>query len=84
MEQNNKIALFDNRKIRRIAFEGKIYLAVLDVIKILTDTAKPSDYWYRLKKREFDGSGIELSTFCRMFKLEAADGKMRETECADN
>jgi DNA-damage-inducible protein D len=83
MEQNNKIALFESKEIRRTVFEGKTYLAVVDVIEALTDSEKPRDYWYRLKKRELEGGGIELSTFCRQFKMEAADGKKRETECAD-
>jgi DNA-damage-inducible protein D len=83
MEQNNKIALFESKEIRRTVFEGKTYLAVVDVIEALTDSEKPRDYWYRLKKRESEGGGIELSTFCRQFKIEAADGKKRETECAD-
>ena len=83
VEQNNKIVLFESKRIRRIESEGKTYFAVVDVIEALTDSEKPRDYWYRLKKRELDSSGIELSTFCRQFKMQAADGKMRETECAD-
>ncbi len=83
MEQNNKIILFESKRIRRTEFEGKIYFAVVDVIEVLTDSDKPRDYWYRLKKRELDGGGIELSTFCRHFKIEATDGRMRQTECAD-
>ena len=83
MEQPSKIALFESVKIRRTTFEGKIYLAVVDVIETLTDSEKPRDYWYRLKKRELESTGTELSTLCRQFKLQAADGKMRETECAD-
>ncbi len=83
MEQNNRIVLFESKQIRRIEIDGKTYFAVVDVIEILTDSDKPRDYWYRLKKRELDGGGTELSTFCRHFKIPAADGKMRETECAD-
>ena len=35
-----------------------------------------------LKKREAD-AGIELSTNCVQLKLEAPDGKLRETDCAN-
>jgi len=52
------------------------------VVEILTDSPTPRDYWYRIKQRE-KISGIELSTICRQFKLEAQDGKLRETDCAD-
>lgn len=83
MKQDNKLILFQEKNIRHIEYEGKNYFAVVDVIEVLTDSDKPRDYWYRLKKRELEGGGIELSTFCRHFKIEAADGKMRQTECAD-
>lgn len=83
MKQDNKLILFQEKNIRHIEHEGKNYFAVVDVIEVLTDSDKPRDYWYRLKKRELEGGGIELSTFCRHFKIEAADGKMRQTECAD-
>ena len=69
MEENNKIVLFESKKIRQTVFERKTYFAVVDVIEALTDSDKPRDYWYRLKKREFDNGGIELSTICRQFKM---------------
>jgi hypothetical protein len=37
----------------------------------------------RLKKREKESSGIELSTNCVQLKLIAEDDKLRETDCAD-
>ena len=61
--------------------EEKLYFSVVDVVAVLTDSDKPRDYWYRIKERE-KISGIELSTICRQFKLEAPDGKLRETDCA--
>jgi len=36
-----------------------------------------------MKIREKDDSGVELSTICRQLKLEAPDGKLRETDCAN-
>jgi DNA-damage-inducible protein D len=83
MKQDNKLIIFQEKNIRHIEVGGKNYFAVVDVIEVLTDSDKPRDYWYRLKKRELEGGGVELSTFCRHFKIQASDGKMRETECAD-
>ena len=40
--------------------EQKWYLAVVDVIAVLTDSDKPRDYWYRMKRREHDSSGVQL------------------------
>ncbi len=79
------IKLFESKKIRSIwnEEEQKWFFAVVDVIEALTDSDKPRDYWYRLKKREKDSSGIELSTFCRQLKIESTDGKKYLTECSD-
>ena len=76
----SKIVLFKGKKIRKTIYNDEWWFSVVDIIEVLTDSTKPRDYWYRLKKREKESSGIELSTFCRQLKLKAQDGKMRETE----
>lgn len=60
------------------------YFVVQDVIAFLTDSPNPSDYWYRLKQRELDSTGIELSTICRLLKFPAPNGKIYKYECANN
>ena len=75
-----KIALFKGKEVRKTIYENEWWFSVVDIIEALTDSTKPRDYWYRLKKREKESSGAELSTFCRQFKLKARDGKLRETE----
>lgn len=78
------IKLFESKKIRSIWVEEdqSWYFSIVDVVAALTDSDNPRDYWYRIKQRE-KISGVELSTICRQFKLEASDGKMRTTDCAD-
>lgn len=78
-----KLVVFKNKEIRRILHNKEWHFAVVDVVAALTDSGKPRDYWYRMKKREQVASGIELSTFCRQLKLEATDGKKYQTEVAD-
>ncbi|MDK9706619.1 MAG: Bro-N domain-containing protein [Desulforhopalus sp.] len=78
-----KLVVFKNKEIRRILHNNEWHFAVVDVVAALTDSDKPRDYWYRMKKREQAASGIELSTFCRQLKLEATDGKKYQTEVAD-
>lgn len=80
---NEKLAVFQDKVIRRLLVEDVWFFAVVDVIEVLTDSGKPRDYWYRMKKRENDSSGAELSTFCRQLKLESTDGKKYQTEMAD-
>jgi len=78
------IKLFQTKQVRTHwdNKDEKWFFAIVDVIEILAESTNPRDYWYRLKKRERE-RGIELSTNCRQLKMQARDGKMRETEIAD-
>jgi hypothetical protein len=81
--QNTKIALFEGRKIRRVIHNNEWWFSVVDVIETLTDSVNSRDYWFKMKIRVKSEDGIELSTICRQLKLQAPDGKMRETDCAN-
>ncbi len=78
-----KISIFQGSQIRRVFFENEWWFSVIDVIAFLTDSAKPRDYWHKMKIREKSTADIELSTICRQLKLTAPDGKKRETDCAN-
>ncbi|MBI5874028.1 MAG: Bro-N domain-containing protein [Candidatus Omnitrophica bacterium] len=80
---DTKIAIFRGRKIRKTLHNNEWWFSVVDVVEALTDSANPRDYWYKIKIREKDESGVELSTICRQLKLESADGKRYETDCAN-
>ncbi len=77
------LVVFQDKKIRRIWHNNEWYYSVIDIVEVLTESIDAKDYWYRLKKREFESSQIELSTFCRQLKLPASDGKNYETDCAN-
>lgn len=50
------IKLFNDEKVR-VKWDSEIeeyYFSVIDVIAVLTESKKPRDYWYRLKKREWN------------------------------
>lgn len=81
----NEIKLYENKEVRSVWDNEKEewYFSVVDVVGVLTDSANPRDYWYRVKKRMSEEEKSELSTFCRQLKLKAPDGKMRETDVAD-
>ena len=57
--------------------------SIVDVVGVLTNSANPRDYWFKMKQRVKIEDGLELSTICRQLKLKATDGKMRETDCAN-
>jgi len=70
-----KMIVFGAKQIRRIWDDEQWFFSIVDIIAALTDSDNPRDYWYRMKRREKESSGIELSTLCRQLKLAAADGK---------
>lgn len=83
LTENKELVLFENKKIRRCKYNDEWYYSVVDIIEAITESEKPRDYWYRLKKRLEEEELSELSTNCRRLKMLAKDGKMRETECAN-
>ena len=80
---DTKIVIFKGNKIRKTLHENEWWFSVIDVVSVLTDSTNPRDYWFKMKQRVKSDDGIELSTLCRQLKLEAPDGKMRETDCAN-
>ena len=80
---SDKIALFQGKEIRRTFHHGEWWFSVVDIVAALTESANPRDYWYKMKIRVGDEERMELSTLCRQLKLESADGKMYETDCAN-
>jgi prophage antirepressor-like protein len=77
-----KLVVFEGKQIRKTIHNDEWWFSVVDVVAVLTGSADPKDYWYRIKKRE-KLSGVELSTICRQLKLPAADGKEYATDCAN-
>jgi len=83
MTDHNALVVFQDRKIRRIWYDNEWYFSVVDVVAALTESTDAKDYWYRLKKREQEAGGIELSTLCRQLKLPSSDSKHYTTDCAN-
>ncbi len=81
--ETTRVALFKGKKIRKTLFQNEWWFSVVDVIEALTDSDRPSVYWTAMKARVKNEGEFQLSTICRQLKLEAPDGKMRETDCAD-
>ena len=88
MPQNDKIQLFEDKRIRTAWDEEKEewYFSVVDVVAVLTDqpdARHASTYWAVLKKRlNNEGAGQPL-TNCKQLKMTASDGRKRLTDVAD-
>jgi len=87
MKKEKRIAIFENKEIRRIWDENreKWYFSVIDIISILTeqvDFKKAQSYWTTLKYR-LKREGNESVTKCDKLKLQSSDGKYYKTDAAD-
>ncbi len=78
------VKLFEQKKARSHYDPEKEvwYFSVIDVIEILTESPRPRKYWNALKTKLSD-EGSELSQKLGQLKMEAGDGKLRETDVAD-
>ena len=83
MAQNDKIQLFEDKRIRTAWDEEKEewYFSVVDVVAVLTDSVDPAAYWRKLKQR-LKAEGNETVTNCHGLKMTAPDGKKRLTDVA--
>ena len=84
MAEQNEIQLFDGKQVRYVWDEKqeKYFFSVVDVIRVLTDSEDPRNYWKVLKNR-LRKEGNESVTNCNQLKLPASDGKNYLTDVAD-
>ena len=79
------IRFYDDREVRAVWDEAdaKWWFSVIDIVAVLSQSTDPSNYWYVLKNR-LTKARREALTNCKGFKLVAADGKRRVTDCLDD
>lgn len=80
----SNIKLFESKKVRTHWDDEKEtwYFSVIDVIEILTGSSIPKRYWSDLKSK-LTKEGSEVYEKIVRLKLQAEDGKMRETDVAN-
>lgn len=82
MSIQNKIIAFEDKAIRRIWHNDEWWFSVVDVVNALTNSKDAGAYWRKLKQRLLE-EGSQVVTNCHGLKLEAPDGKLRETDCTN-
>lgn len=89
MEQQDKIQLFEDKRIRTAWDEEKEewYFSVIDVVAVLTDQPNQrgaSNYWAKLKQRLKEEGADQLLTNCQQLKMRSPkDGKRYATDVAN-
>ena len=85
MSQNDKIQLFEDKRIRTAWDEEKEewYFSIVDVVAVLTDQPDQrgaSNYWAKLKQRLKEEGADQLLTNCQQLKPKSPkDGKRYKT-----
>ena len=81
--ENNSLKIFEDKNIRVQWNEKqeKWYFSVVDIVSVLTDNNYQGGrkYWKTLKMR-LNKEGCELVTNCYQLKMQAYDGKYRDTD----
>ena len=80
----DKLAVFEDKKIRRIFHKEEWYFSIIDIAAVLTESSNPRRYWSDLKRHLIENEGfIQLYEKIVQLKLLTPDGKMRETDTAN-
>ena len=82
--QENKLALFEEKEIRREWYKDEWYFSIINVIEVLVENNnRPRKYWSDLKQKLISEGFVEVSEKIGQLKMLAKDGKMRLTDVAD-
>lgn len=84
MDDNNSMQLFENKKIRTAWDEEREdwWFSIVDVVAALTDSANPTDYLKKMRKRD-ELLGVYIGTNCPQVAMPTPSGKMRKTLAAN-
>lgn len=83
MTKKQEIQLFESKKVRT-AWDTETeqwYFCVIDVVEILTDSANPTDYLKKMRKRDPE-LGTYIGTNCPQVPMQTSMGKTRKTLAA--
>lgn len=81
---STQFQLFEAMQVRSHWDEAqqKWYFSVIDVVQVLTGSARPRKYWSDLKVK-LQREGAQVSEKIGQLKMRNLDGKSRETDVAD-
>ena len=84
MTQHNAIELFEEKRVRTVwdDKQEKWFFSVVDVVAVLTDSANPTDYLKKMRKRDPE-LGSFVGTNCPQVAMLTETGKKRLTLAAD-
>lgn len=79
---NNKLALFEETKIRKVYKNNKWYYSIIDVISLLTDSSNPNQYLKNIKSKDLELEK-NWNNVCINLNMQTKDGKIRKIMTSD-
>ncbi len=76
--KEEKIAIFEDKKVRRNWHKEQWHFSVVDIVGILTDSVNPTDYLKKIRKRD-EELGLYIGTNCPQVEMITESGKERKT-----
>ena len=80
MTQHNAIKLFEEKRVRTVwdDQQEKWYFSIVDVVEVLTDSANPTDYLKKMRKRDPQLAAF-VGTNCPQVAMLTETGKREVT-----
>lgn len=79
---SDKLALFEEKQIRKTWKDNKWYFSIIDVVYVLTDFVDPKQYLKKVKSRDIEIHN-NWGTICTLLEMTALDGKKRKIQMSD-
>lgn len=76
------LALFEDKKIRKVWKDEKWYFSIVDIIYALTNSSNPKQYLKKMKARDLEIQA-NWGTICTLVTMTAMDGKKRKIQMSD-
>jgi hypothetical protein len=75
--ETNKLAIFEQKEIRKTWHNSEWYFSIVDVIEVLTDSINPTDYLKKVRKRDEELKKY-IGTNCPQVEMKTNSGKNRK------
>ncbi len=75
---NNKLVVFQDKRIRRAWFKDEWHFSIVDIVGTLTDSLNPTDYLKKIRKRDVE-LGSYIGTNCPQVEMLTETGMNRVT-----
>ncbi len=73
-KSKSRLVVFEDKKIRRLFYNGEWYFSIVDIIEVLTASPNPRRYWSDLKRQLAENEGFsQLYEKIVQLKLESVE-----------